>query len=220
MDRVHRCALPFLVLVTGALVLTACSDEPAPRPSPAPTAAPTPTGRATTAGPSASPASPTSTPTASPTASPLAGFSLDEKASATFPRLGGDLGSTGVARVGRHPGFDRVVWQFAGPGRPTFRVHYVDTPTSEGSGDVVQVSGDAYLEVVVTTVTVPDDGTARPTDPSPASLAGTVVAEANAIFGGFEGYGQSFVGVRGRERPFRVSVLGDPTRLVVDVATG
>ena len=113
-------------------------------------------------------------------------------------------------RVGRHPGFDRVVWEFAGPGRPTFRVHYVDTPTSEGSGDVVQVGGDAYLEVVVTTVSIPDEGTRRPTDASAASLAGTVVAEANAIFGGFEGYGQSFVGVRGRERPFRVIVLRRP----------
>ena len=220
MDHVDRRAVPFVVLVTGVLVLAACSDEPAPRPSPAPTAAPTSTGAATTPGPSTSPAAPTPTPTASATASPLVGFSLGEQASPTFPRLGGDIGSTGVVRVGRHPGFDRVVWQFAGPGRPTYRVHYVDTPTSEGSGDVVQVSGDAYLEVVVTTVTIPDEGTARPTDPSPASLAGTVVAEANAIFGGFEGYGQSFVGVRGRERPFRVTVLGDPTRLVVDVATG
>lgn len=218
MDHVDRRAVPFVVLVTGVLVLASCSDEPAPRPSPAPTAAPTSTGAATTPGPSTSPATPT--PTASATASPLVGFSLSERASPTFPRLGGDIGSTGVVRVGRHPGFDRVVWQFAGPGRPTYRVHYVDTPTSEGSGDVVQVSGDAYLEVVVTTVTIPDEGTARPTDPSPASLAGTVVAEANAIFGGFEGYGQSFVGVRGRERPFRVTVLGDPTRLVVDVATG
>ena len=220
MDLMRCRAEPFAVLVMGMLVLTGCSDETAPRPTPAPTAAPTSTGGATTAGPSTSPASPTPAPTGSAPASPLAGFSLDEKASPTFPRLGGDLGSTGVVRVGRHAGFDRVVWQFAGPGRPTYRVHYVDTPTSEGSGDTVQLGGDAYLEVVVTTVSVPDEGTARPPDPSPAALAGTVVAEADAIFGGFEGYGQSFVGVRGRERPFRVTVLGDPTRLVVDVATG
>ena len=61
---------------------------------------------------------------------------------------------------------------------------------------------------------------ARTADPTASALSGTVIAEANAIFGGFEGYGQSFIGVRDRERPFKVSVLSGPTRLVVDVATG
>ena len=53
-------------------------------------------------------------------------------------------------RVGRHTGYDRVVWQFTGTGRPTYQVRYVDEPTADGSGDVVDVRGDAYLEVLIT----------------------------------------------------------------------
>ena len=123
-------------------------------------------------------------------------------------------------RVGRQAGFDRVVWEFTGTGTPTYRVRYVDVPTADGSGDPVSVTGDAFLEVVITSVGIPAAGATRPADPTASALAGTVVAEANAIFGGFEGYGQSFIGVRDRERPFKVTVLTGPTRLVVDIATG
>ena len=149
-----------------------------------------------------------------------AGFSLADVTSPTFPDLGGDLGATGIVRVGRHTGYDRVVWEFTGTGTPTFRVHYVDVPTGDGSGEPVAVSGDAFIEVLISSVSIPEAGVARPADPSAASLAGTVVAQSNAIFGGFEGYGQTFIGVRDRQRPFKVSVLTGPTRLVVDIATG
>ena len=125
-------------------------------------------------------ASPTGVPVdqrASPTApaSAPAGFSLDDVTSAGFPDLGGDLGGIGVVRVGRHTGYDRVVWQFPAPGGPTYQVHYVDEPTADGSGDVVDVRGDAYLEA--------DDharSASRPTahrsprTPPASSIAGTV----------------------------------------------
>ena len=42
-----------------------------------------------------------------------------------------------AVRVGGHPGYDRVVWQFPGSGRPSFQVKYVDQPIDDGSGDVV-----------------------------------------------------------------------------------
>ncbi len=41
----------------------------------------------------------------------------------------------GIVRVGRHSGYDRVVWEFPGAGLPTYRVRYVDTPIADGSGD-------------------------------------------------------------------------------------
>lgn len=218
MDPSRRlAALALGVLSATTLALMGCSDEPTPEPSPTPSPAST---SAVPSSPAPSPSTSPPGPTTGPTASVPAGFSLAEVASPTFPDLGGDLGGIGVVRVGRHAGYDRVVWEFDGSGRPNFRVHYVDTPTADGSGDVVRVDGDAYLEVVISTVSIPDAGAARPPDASAASLAGTVVAEANAIYGGFEGYGQSFIGVRDRERPFRVSVLGNPTRLVVDIASG
>ena len=139
-----------------------------------------------------------------------AGFTLDEVSSPSFPDLGGDLGGIGVVRVGRHTGFDRVVWQFPGSGRPTYRVHYVDEPTADGSGDAVDVAGDAYLEVMITTVGIPADGAPRPAQRLRVSIAGTVMAQALPVYGGFEGYGQAFVGVRDRERPFKVTVLREP----------
>ena len=211
MGSSHRLAVVSLVAV---LSLAACTD---PSPSPSGTAE----------SPSASPATTTPAPTTSsppPTSAPPptvpAGYSLDGRTSPTFPNLGGDLGGIGRVRVGHHEGYDRVVWEFPGSGRPTYQVHYVDTPLGDGSGDPVPVRGDAFVEVLITTVGVPAAGTPRPPDAPASALAGTVIAEAMAIYGGFEGYGQAFIGVRGEQRPLRVTTLTNPTRLVVDVHTG
>ncbi len=204
------------VLSVMVLAVAGCSDDSPPDPSPSPTAS----SASPSPSPTASPSSPS--PTASPTGSPSvpAGFSLDDATSPRFPNLGGDLGGIGIVRVGRHTGYDRVVWQFTGKGRPTYQVRYVEEPTADGSGDVVDVRGDAYLEVLITTVGIPAAGTAPPKDASASSIAGTVIAQAMPVYGGFEGYGQSFVGVRDRQRPFKVTVLTAPTRLVVDVYSG
>ncbi|WP_299448158.1 hypothetical protein [uncultured Phycicoccus sp.] len=172
--------------------------------------------------PTSAPASSTSAP-ASPSASPSItsvpdGFSTDEQRSPTWPRLGPSIGSGTAVRVGRHSAYDRVVYEFAGRGKPTFRVAYVDETLDPVTGEPVDVAGDAFLSVSVTTVMVPDEGDEQPADASAASLDGTVIAAAPAIWGGFEGYGEEFIGVRGGQRPFRVSVLTEPTRLVIDVA--
>ena len=212
MGSSHRLAVVSLV---AALSLAACTDDPSPSPS------------GTAASPSASPATSPPAPTTSsppPTSAPPptvpAGYSLDGRTSPTFPNLGGDLGGIGRVRVGHHEGFDRVVWEFSGSGRPTYQVHYVDTPLGDGSGDPVPVRGDAFVEVLITTVGVPAAGTPRPPAAPASALAGTVIAEAMPIYGGFEGYGQAFIGVRGEQRPLRVTTLTDPTRLVVDVHNG
>lgn len=212
MGSSHRLAVVSLV---AALSLGACTDDPSPGPS------------GTAASPSATPAtsSPATTtssppPTSAPPPTVPAGYSLDGRTSPTFPNLGGDLGGIGRVRVGHHEGYDRVVWEFPGSGRPTYQVHYVDTPLGDGSGDPVPVRGDAFVEVLITTVGVPAAGTPRPPDAPASALAGTVIAEAMAIYGGFEGYGQAFIGVRGEQRPLRVTTLTNPTRLVVDVHTG
>ena len=204
-----------------ALALAGCTSDPEPTPMPTVSFEPT-TSATTTASASPTTSSPSSSPSASATAtaSVPAGFTLDEASSPTFPDLGGNIGGIGVVRVGHHTGFDRVVWQFPGSGRPTYRVHYVEEPTADGSGDAVDVAGDAFLEVMITTVGIPSDSTPRPRNASAASIAGTVVAQALPVYGGFEGYGQAFVGVRDRERPFKVSVLRNPTRLVVDIYSG
>lgn len=207
---------------TAALVLLAgCTTDPEPSPTNAtPTTATPTTASPTASGASPSPSTPTPTPpptTSAGTQAP-AGFDLEDKKGGGFPELGDDVGPGAGVRVGKQAGYDRVVFDFADTGTPTYLVRYVDTPVADGSGDTVAVKGDAYLEVLVTNVSVPSGSTKAPTDSGPSELSGTVVAEANAIFGGFEGYGQSFIGVLGEKRPFRVSLESTPTRLVIDIA--
>ncbi|MBM6404414.1 hypothetical protein JQN72_09195 [Phycicoccus sp. CSK15P-2] len=161
---------------------------------------------------------PTATPEESGTGSPQDGFSLDEQRSPSWPRLGPRVGTGTAVRVGRHEGYDRVVYEFTGSGEPTFQVRYVDEPVSQGSGEPIDVAGDAFLMVSSSTVEIPEESAEAPLEPGTASLEGTTVMAAPPIFGGFEGYGETVIGVRGQQRPFRVSVLTEPTRLVVDIA--
>jgi hypothetical protein len=216
--RRSRTVSTVAVLSLLTLAVAGCSDDGPPSPMPTQSSgptSPTPSTSATTGT-----ATPTSSASASGTASVPAGFSLDEVSSPTYPNLGGDLGAIGQVRVGRHTGFDRVVWQFPGAGRPSFQVHYVDQPLADGSGDVVDVPGQAFLEVMISSVGIPAASAPQPQDASAASIAGTVVAQARPVYGGFEAVGQAFVGVRDRQRPFKVTVLTKPTRLVVDIYSG
>lgn len=128
-----------------------------------------------------------------------------------------DLVLTGV-RTGRHDGFDRVVLDLVGTGLPGWRVEYVDEAVADGTGDVVSMGGDAVLQVVASGTTYPVEG--GPSYDGPRRLpVGGVVVEVYVV-GTVEGYTQLFVGVAEQEVPFRVSVVPDPTRLVVDVGRG
>ncbi|AII04998.1 AMIN-like domain-containing (lipo)protein [Rhodococcus opacus] len=122
-------------------------------------------------------------------------------------------------RVGEHEGFDRVVYELGGKGTPGWRVAYVDEAVQDGSGKTIPVSGNGILQVQI-------DGSAYPFDsdvegysgpnPVPGVPGGTVTEVNGALV--FEGVTQSFIGVTQPDRPFTVSALSDPTRVVVDVA--
>ncbi|TQL01184.1 hypothetical protein [Cellulomonas sp. SLBN-39] len=117
-------------------------------------------------------------------------------------------------RTGEHDGYDRVVYELAGEGLPGWRVGYVDEAVEDPSGEVVDVDGDATLEVWVT-------GTGYPTDTGHEEFAddlrpGTGDLEHVTRPLTFEGMTQSFVGLD-EQRPFRVTLLEDPVRVVVDV---
>ncbi len=160
----------------------------------------------------------TATATATTTDTLPTGFGLQEATSKTWPESSGTLDHGVAVRVGRHGAYDRVVYEFAGSGTPSFQVRYVDTPIGDGSGEPVDVQGQAALEVLVSGLGYPGTGD-EPTPASDAELAGTVIAETGLLFGGFEGIGQTFIGVPGASGvPSGSSTLAGPPRLVVDIA--
>jgi hypothetical protein len=121
-------------------------------------------------------------------------------------------------RVGRHDGFDRVVFETDGTGTPGWHVEYVDAAQSQGSGDDIAIEGEAVLQVTITGVGYPfDTGVDEYSGNSRPAAADTEVVIETAYDGTFEGTSVGFVGVE-EELPFRVYLLENPARVVVEVA--
>jgi hypothetical protein len=121
-------------------------------------------------------------------------------------------------RVGRQDGFDRVVFEVGGTGTPGWDVRYVDAATSQGSGDAVDVAGDAVLQVTLTGAGYPyDTGVAEFSSDGPVTGAGTRTVTEVVFDATFEGSSVAFVGAKSKA-PFRVYLLQNPTRVVVDMA--
>lgn len=121
-------------------------------------------------------------------------------------------------RAGRHACFDRLVFDVEGGNINGYRVNYVSTMRSEGSGQVIPLRGGAKLSI---TVNVPAYNAAGrmtylyPNGKELVNVAGYRTFRQVAWAGTFEGYTSAGLGVRAR-LPFRV--FKQPGRLVVDVA--
>jgi hypothetical protein len=120
-------------------------------------------------------------------------------------------------RAGRHPGFDRVVFEFRGA-VPEHRVDYVDQLVQDGSGNPVAVAGAADLEVVFEGANAHDLDGGTPTVSPRRFSPGLPAVKELAQVGDFEAVVSYGIGVD-RERPITVSTLSGPSRLVVDVST-
>ncbi len=123
--------------------------------------------------------------------------------------------------VGRHEGFDRVVFTFSGNGVPGYRVEYVDPPIiADGSGEEIDVNGDFFLHVRMEPAAGFNTETGLPTynGPSPisGSSAGTSQIREVERTGDFEAVVGWAIGLSDRVA-FRVDTLTSPSRLVVDV---
>jgi hypothetical protein len=119
-------------------------------------------------------------------------------------------------RAGRHPGFDRVVFEFRGA-VPEHRIDYVDQLVQDGSGNPVTVAGAADLEVVFEGANAhEEDGT--PTVSPRRFSPGLPAVKEVAQVGDYEAVVSYGIGVD-RERPITVSTLSGPSRLVVDIST-
>ena len=120
-------------------------------------------------------------------------------------------------RAAHHDGFDRVVFEFVGGMPATYTVRSVDQVTAPWTGDPVQVTGDAFLEVTFADAVgheLTDQaayGPRRRTYALPNVLEVVTSFDAETILG--FGIGLAV------DRPFTVSVLAAPDRLVLDIDT-
>ena len=193
------------------LLLTAgCADQPGTEDAASTGSA----GSSTTTEEVAMETSPSAEPSAVPSVEASA-FPADTSADAADPVDPDGLTVTAV-RVARHEGYDRVVFELSGSGMPGWQVEYVDVPTSQGSGDVVDVPGEARLQVVLQGVTYPYESGAQEVPAGPVPVSGTETVQGVVYDATFEGTSQAWIGT-GSRTPFRVYGLAAPARVVVEV---
>src|SRR3954466_2055145 len=121
-------------------------------------------------------------------------------------------------RIGRQDGFDRVVFEIGGRGTPGWNVRYVDEAAAQGSGEPIDVKGDAILQVTLQGMGLPfETGAEEWSGPDPLSSDDTKNVTEEVFDGTFEGTTVAFVGLSGK-KSFRAYSLSDPTRIVLDVA--
>jgi hypothetical protein len=150
---------------------------------------------------------------------PAAGMASTQPGFSTQPRVveHPPVGSAKLVglRAGRHPGFDRVVFQLDGPIPSYYSVRYVPVVRLDGSGAPLRLRGSAFLEVVVRAPTHDQDY--RPVL-SPTRLRPDFPAlrEVKAP-ASFEGQTAAGIGVTSKVG-FRVLELTSPTRIVIDLA--
>ncbi len=161
------------------------------------------------------PAPTTTAPSATPTATlPGAAATEVSETSDSFGQL------TGV-RVDQHPGYDRVVFEFA-DALPGYTVRFAKLPiVQDGSGEPVELpAADAAVEITFTPASGFDIDAGEATYKGPKRLTSESTVEITSVVssGDFEAVLSWAVGLR-HEVPFRVTTLENPARLVVDFQT-
>ncbi len=214
MTSPRRRLVPLLLAAVLALTAGACGGDDG--------------DESTGDGPSTTTTAPTSDGTSDPTDDP--GTSATDGGATTEPSAGdaepkvGEPDGTGTAqlaavRLGQQPGATRFVLEFAGEEQPGYDVRWVDGPiTEDGSGNPVDIEGDAFLQVLVQPASGYDLEAGEPTYGGPTRLAGPdggAVTEAVRT-GDFEALLTWVLGA-GDRLPFTVTTLSSPSRLVIDV---
>jgi hypothetical protein len=115
-----------------------------------------------------------------------------------------------------HTDYDRVVLEFTADSAPGYHVAYADTPAREcGSGDVVQVAGEAQLLVRIEPARAhTEDGT--PTAVARHATPGLTVVREMKLICDFEGQVEWVLGLAA-PHPYRVLEPSGAARLVIDV---
>ena len=175
-----------------------------------------PTSAAPTSGPSA--ASSSSAPRKS--ASPVAptDWLAEGSQSDGFPTDAGHAFPSS-SRVGSHPGYERVVVQYTGGAADlTWKTTWTSDPIDE-KGERINVKGDVFLQIDVAGVREPSDVATLPPTLHPGSLAGLSTVKGVSVQYPFEGQHMVLIGLSAKGS-YRIQVLKDPSRLVIDVKKG
>lgn len=120
-----------------------------------------------------------------------------------------------AVRTGRHEGFDRIVFEFAGTTVPGWHLEYVDKPVRDcAAGEVVDIRGDGWLLVQLAPAWSHDDAgtSSTPKEQLPA-LPNLLEIERTCDFEAVTAY---VAGVAAPNK-YRVFELAEPARLVVDI---
>ena len=128
-------------------------------------------------------------------------------AATTVPTLVG-------VRAAHHPGYDRVVFDFAGGLPSTRSVRYVSHLIADPSGRLVPIAGRAILQVTMAPTNA-HNSAGHSTAPTKVAFALPNVMTA-VLSGDFEAVTSSGLGLAKRET-FKVFTLRNPNRLVIDV---
>jgi hypothetical protein len=120
-------------------------------------------------------------------------------------------------RVGAHPeeGWDRIVFEFSGNLPDSTRIRYEASAVQCGSGMTEDVAGSGTLIVHMTDARAHNDMGQVTVGDTDVDGTGAAIREAVQICD-FEGVVDWAVGTAGQQ-PFRVTVLSNPGRIVIDV---
>jgi hypothetical protein len=119
-------------------------------------------------------------------------------------------------RVARNEGFDRIVIDLGPDALPGWHVEYVDTPVRQcGSGEAVELGGDAWLAIRLEPAQVHDDAGRATVLERALQPALPNLLELRLICD-FEAHVEWVAGLRSPQ-PVRVLRLREPSRLVIDV---
>jgi hypothetical protein len=166
------------------------------------------------------------TTTTAPTTTTTETNGIDPLEGASTETIESEPSAEGIAlmervAIGRHEGYDRVVFQFTNH-VPGYRIGYLDPPLKQdGSGNVVQVKGNAFVVVRMEQASGFDlsknEGELVYKGPRriEGSTAGTSVVQEIVRIGDFEAVLSWAVGLSDRV-DFRVRTASSPARLIVD----
>ena len=168
-----------------------------------------PTSAAPTPGPSAGSSSSAPRKSASPVAP--TDWLAEGSQSDGFPTDAGHAFPSS-SRVGSHPGYERVVVQYTGGAADlTWKTTWTSDPIDE-KGERINVKGDVFLRE-------PSDVATLPPTLHPGSLAGLSTVKGVSVQYPFEGQHMVLIGLSAKGS-YRIQVLKDPSRLVIDVKKG